>query len=646
MSYFKHVIYRFLAIAPIASLAVLSPVLAQPNQALTEDWRSSDYTFNSVMLDLDASNNVYALGDSPATNVLNIKKLNAAGTLLWQKIYNPVENLKGAWIAVDGNGDVVVFASTIRSTDGQGTGWIIQKYDTNGNLLWSDSVPGLFSRAVRVQVDASNNIYAVGSNFNNVLLIKYSPAGARLWSATYDNNGAIDQPSSVVISPDNTRIGVSGSSGRLLLALMYDADGNRLWAKTSTTLGASGNLAFGAGNVSYFGTAKDFFPGPTRRMAILKLDAAGKQSWLKSYDVGTAIARLGVDPQGNILATGIAAAGYTDWMTLKTNANGKLLWSQRYDGGKYNDETPNGLLIDAAGSVYVTGTGGPNPSSGTLSNLKGVIAKYNSKGKPQWAVWDDYAGGKAIHLGTGNTIAALGWGYFVASHYTQTGLLDRVPNTPTHLTFVGGSNFTFKDNATNEFWVDIERCLGAGCTNFVKIGQTKGENATSVGDTTVSPGVTYRYRVRAQGFMGPSGYSNLVEVVVPSVIPRSAPGTVHLYRAPSNLIAKPLRRSIESQPKIQGDETQEERLRPLLNKSQIRLIWSNHSNNQMGVKIERCQGSNCTDFVPIADVTGRARTYIDSGLTIKTGYRYRVRAYYDGDGYSPYSNISSTKTLR
>ena len=102
---------------------------------------------------------------------------------------------------------------------------------------------------------------------------------------------------------------------------------------------------------------------------------------------------------GNVLATGMDAVGYMDWMTIKTDADGNLLWSQRYDGGRNNDETPNMLQIDASGAVYITGKGGPFPSSGNISYLKGIVVKYNSDGSPAWAVWDDYAGGKSIRLG-------------------------------------------------------------------------------------------------------------------------------------------------------------------------------------------------------------------------------------------------------
>ena len=72
-------------------------------------------------------------------------------------------------------------------------------------------------------------------------------------------------------------------------------------------------------------------PNPYQ-LAIVKFDAAGNQSWVKSYSVGDRAYRVTVDAQGNILATGVDSIGYMDWMTIKTDPNGNLLWSQRYDG--------------------------------------------------------------------------------------------------------------------------------------------------------------------------------------------------------------------------------------------------------------------------------------------------------------------------
>ena len=369
-----------------------------------------------------------------------------------------------------------------------------------------------------------------GDTTHDSVLIKYSPSGSTQWTAVFDNNSAVDRPTSLVISPDGSRIGIAGVSGNMFMALMYDSDGNQVWASTDSNIYPANDLAFGTGNITYFAAGTYFPQDPNPyQMAIVKFDPVGNRSWVKSYSVGDRVFYIGVDPTGNVLATGMDAVGYMDWMTIKTDADGNLLWSQRYDGGGNNDETPNMLQIDASGAVYITGKGGPFPSSGNISYLKGIEVKYNSDGSPAWAVWDDYAGGKSIRLGSGDTLTSLAWAYLVTTHYTQTGLPDLAPNAPANLT--GYASFTglqynvilsFSDNSNNEFWVEAERCAGVGCTDFTKVAQTRGENGTTMTDLNVPEGVTYTYRVRAMGFMGGSDYSNTIEITIPNSPPVAA----------------------------------------------------------------------------------------------------------------------------
>jgi predicted phage tail protein len=79
--------------------------------------------------------------------------------------------------------------------------------------------------------------------------------------------------------------------------------------------------------------------------------------------------------------------------------------------------------------------------------------------------------------------------------------------------------------------------------------------------------------------------------------------------------------------------------------SQINLNWADNSNNETGFRVERCQGSKCTNFAKIATVGRGITSYSDIGLRRSTTYRYRVRAY-NAEGNSAYTNTVSAKTLR
>ena len=151
----------------------------------------------------------------------------------------------------------------ISGSNADPSGWLTLKYDTNGALLWAKALPGPFRDARRVAIDAGDNIYVAGrmwltnpsaNTTMDSVLIKYSPDGTTVWTAVFDSNSAVDEPYSLAISPDGSRIGVAGISGNLFMALMYDPHGNRLWARTSSNAYAANDLAFGPGNVSYFAT--------------------------------------------------------------------------------------------------------------------------------------------------------------------------------------------------------------------------------------------------------------------------------------------------------------------------------------------------------------------------------------------------------
>lgn len=77
--------------------------------------------------------------------------------------------------------------------------------------------------------------------------------------------------------------------------------------------------------------------------------------------------------------------------------------------------------------------------------------------------------------------------------------------------------------------------------------------------------------------------------------------------------------------------------------SQISLAWSDNATDETGFKIERCGGTDCSNFGQIATVGANATSYGDAGLAPSTSYTYRVRAY-NSNGDSGYSNTSSATT--
>ncbi len=156
----------------------------------------------------------------------------------------------------------------------------------------------------------------------------------------------------------------------------------------------------------------------------------------------------------------------------------------------------------------------------------------------------------------------------------------------------------------------IERCAGAGCSNFAQIGTSA---TTSFNSTGLSAQQSYSYRVRASDAANNLGpYSNTASATTLS--DTQAP------TAPSNLTATPT------------------------SATRINLAWSAATDN-VGVTsylIERCQGAGCSNFAQIA--TGSPTSFSDTGLTAQTSYSYRVRATDAANNLGPYSGTATGTT--
>ena len=158
----------------------------------------------------------------------------------------------------------------------------------------------------------------------------------------------------------------------------------------------------------------------------------------------------------------------------------------------------------------------------------------------------------------------------------------------------------------------VERCQGAGCSNFAQIATPTG---TTFSNSGLNAGTSYSYRVRAVDAAGNlGGYSNVASATTLTA-PDTTPPT-----APTGLSAT------------------------AVSTSQINLGWTASTDNVgvTGYRLERCQGASCSNFAQIATPAGT--TFSDTGRAASTAYRYRVRAVDAAGNLSGYSNIATATT--
>ncbi len=77
--------------------------------------------------------------------------------------------------------------------------------------------------------------------------------------------------------------------------------------------------------------------------------------------------------------------------------------------------------------------------------------------------------------------------------------------------------------------------------------------------------------------------------------------------------------------------------------SQINLAWTDNASNEDGFRIERCQGTGCTNFLPVATTGANVTTFNNTNLLGSTTYVYRVFAF-NGGGDSASSNTAEATT--
>jgi serine protease AprX len=92
------------------------------------------------------------------------------------------------------------------------------------------------------------------------------------------------------------------------------------------------------------------------------------------------------------------------------------------------------------------------------------------------------------------------------------------PTAPSGLTATALTSTSIRvnwvDNSSNETGFAIESCRGSSCTNFAQVA-TVGAGVTTYTNTGLRSRSTYRYRVRALGSAGNSGYSNTASATTP-----------------------------------------------------------------------------------------------------------------------------------
>jgi hypothetical protein len=336
------------------------------------------------------------LTSAGAGDVYMVKRASN-GSYVWGVRFGGAEDDRPKGIAVDSSGNIFITGmfrgtvsfggTTITAAPFTANGFLA-KYAPSGTHLWSKRLgTGVNTDTGNaVAVDGSGNVVVAASIFGtsdfgggalttaggeDIVLAKYSTAGAHLWSKRIGGSGA-----NVV-----TGVAADQTTGEIAVTGYF-----------------AGSMDLGAGSVTSAGT-NDIF--------LAKYSSAGGHVWSRRWgstgdDRGASVA---VDGLGNVVAAGLftnsvdfggglvsnlGGTGSGDIFLVKVSSSGILQWSKGFGSSLTLNEMAYGVDVDSAGNVGLTGAvvGTINFGGLTLTGdgwYNVFVAKFSSSGGPLWS---------------------------------------------------------------------------------------------------------------------------------------------------------------------------------------------------------------------------------------------------------------------
>ncbi len=337
----------------------------------------------------------------------------------WGVPFDPTANFSqnGVAVAMDRRGNVAATGYTFSNGDEI---YYTAKYDAlTGAKLWGNPFDAGFggNRPASVACDSQGNVIVTGrSNGNGTnfdyLTIKYSAStGQVMWTARYNNtnngtNGedravkvAVDFNDNVIVTgssidqgkqEDFYTIKYNGSTGVKIWEQRYNSPGNFADKPTDMFVDDNGDVA--VTGVSRIGSNNCFYTAKYNGFT-------GAVIWSKTYDgaggnddTGRGVA---IDSAGNVLVTGteINSNGTYAFHTIKYSAaNGTVLWSRNFNSADSSFFDPAGIVVDADGNAFVTGSSRPDNFKVTFYTVKYAAANGNTL----WEKTTDAPGGEDL----------------------------------------------------------------------------------------------------------------------------------------------------------------------------------------------------------------------------------------------------------
>lgn len=417
--------------------------------ALDTDANTNSYS-SIKDLEVDPAGNVYVIGAFGGSvdfdpgpgmdlrtadwNDVFLQKYNSSGTLQWTRTFGGTSNDNGYQIELDASNNIYTvgqFGATVDFNPGTGITSVtsagsldvfVQKFSSNGTFQWVKTFGGIDADLpYAFERDASGNLLITGYFFG-----------------TADFNPG-------VATANKTAVGYSDA-----YVLKLNSNGDFLWVATMGGLGIDSGEKIsvdGSGNVYSIGKftqTVDLDPGAgtsnftasAADLYIQKLNSSGVFQWAKTISGASS----NIVPSGMAVQSGFiylsarflntvdfdpgpglvnhVSNGNSDIVILKLNDNGNYTWSVSIGG--LGDEQPSGLHVNSANEVFSTGsfdgTVDFDPGIGTTNLISNgfndiYCIKLDVSGNLSWATsfgGTNYDNGTNITSGTNGAVYSTG----------------------------------------------------------------------------------------------------------------------------------------------------------------------------------------------------------------------------------------------
>lgn len=311
---------------------------------------------------VDADGNVlvtgYSFGAGTEYDYVTVK-YDPHGHRIWEARHNSTIDRDDAAkaIALDSRGFAYVMGTDRERTTSYD--FAVIKYDGEGREVWTARYSGpqdAFDQAEALAVDGEGCAYVTGFGYNgeteyDIVTAKFNSDGRLLWKAIFNGpEDRLDRAQALVLDNSGNAY-VTGYSFGLrsaadIVTIKYDRDGRQIWASRYDGPGGGpdrgSSIVVDSGrSVTVAGSGRG--RSKNEDIVLIRYDSDGKLLWESYYDGPDhgedRAAALAADTQGNSYVAGYSY-GYdseADYMILKYDSRGRLLWASRLDGAQLRD---------------------------------------------------------------------------------------------------------------------------------------------------------------------------------------------------------------------------------------------------------------------------------------------------------------------